>query len=145
MAKVIASNISVKLNGGSPAIPGTWATSDGGGVTRERENSWDGGGTYDILVGKATAEDITVTRPYDQIVDDGWLNQLRRNMANGDPCEYSVAKQPLGLRNSPIGKGEVHPNCPVLSVRTYQSAAGAEAAAATIEIVLASKGPRNTA
>lgn len=146
--KTIASNIRVTLTPGAqnpgPAVDSrAWATSDGGGVTRERENAWDGGGTYDILVGKATAEDLTLTRPYEYDKDDTWLDNLRREMLRGNPCTYNVAKQAYGVGDAAVGKAEVHANCPVVSVRTFQAAAGPEATATTVELVLATKGPAN--
>lgn len=159
--KVLASNVQVKLTpaiqgfgdalamqlpGGSeglagPSIEGTWATSEGGELTRERENSWNGGAMYDIMVGKVTASDITLTRAYKPDKDDGWIADLRDKMRNGYPCYYNVLKQNFRYGNQKVGKEETHPNCPVLTLRTYQAVAGPEASAVTIEIVLATSGP----
>lgn len=145
MPAIIQSNVVVKLEGTGPTIPGYWATYEGGALTRERENSWDGGGGYDILVGRPTAEDITVTRPFDPIRDETWLNELRRNIMAGNVVEYTVNKQPItaGVNWTPVGLPEVHPRCPVLTVRTTPVTHGGDATAATVEIVLATKGPSN--
>lgn len=145
MPAIIQSNVVVKLEGGSPAISGYWSTYEGGALTMERENSWDGGGGYDILVGRPTAEDITITRPYNPTRDDPWLNTLRRNIMNGIRVTYTVKKQPItpGVNWTPIGNGETHANCPVITVRTTGVTHGADATAATIEMVLATKGPSN--
>jgi hypothetical protein len=145
MVAITQSNIIVTLNGGSPAIPGYWATYEGGALTRERENSYDGGAGYHILLGRPTAEDITITRTYDPARDDTWLNQLRRNIMAGERCEYNVTKQRItpSVNWVHTGTPEVHPNCPVLTVRTTPITHGPEATAATIELVLATKGPRN--
>lgn len=143
MAKMLQSNFRATLSGGSPQIPGYWATSEGGALTREIGVAWDGGAGYDLLPAKTTAEDITLTRPYDPVVDDGWLAQLRRNMDAGEVCAYSVSKRAMGARNVAIGRPEVHANCPVRTVRTSSVAAGSEATPATIELVLATKGPVN--
>lgn len=143
MGKLLQSQQLVTLSGGSPNIPGSWASSEGGALTREVGLAWDGGGRYDLLPGKTTAEDITLTRPYDPVVDDGWLNQLRRNMDAGELCAYNVSKRALGARNVAVGRPEVHANCPVKTVRTTPVQHGAEANPATIELVLATKGPVN--
>lgn len=146
MPAIIQSHVVVELVGNSPEIPGYWATYEGGALTRERENAWDGGGGYDILLGRPTAEDITVTRPYDPVRDNGWLNTLRLNIMAGNVVEYTVNKQAItaGVNWSPIGLPETHPRCPVLTVRTTPITHGSDATAATIEIVLATKGPFNT-
>lgn len=143
MSKLLQSQYRVTLTGGRPSIPGTWATSEGGALTREIGLAWEGGGGYDLLPGKTTAEDITITRPYDPVLDDGWLNQLRRNMDAGEPCQYNVSIRAQGARNVAIGKPEVHANCPVRTVRTSPTTAGSEANPAVIELVLATKGPVN--
>ena len=76
-------------------------------------------------------------------MDDGWLAQLRRNMDAGEACTYSVSKRAMGARNVAIGRPEVHANCPVRTVRPSSVAAGSVAHPATIELVLATKGPVN--
>jgi len=143
MAKVLQSKFRVTLTGGSPNIPGTWATFEGGSVVREVAAVWDGGGSYDLIPGRTTAEDITITRPFDPDTDQGWINQLRRNMANGEVAKYNVSKQATGANNASVGKPETFPGCVVREVRTTPTAAGSEATAATVEIVLATKGPAN--
>lgn len=143
MSKVLQSQYRVTLTGTAPSIPGTWATLEGGALTREIGLAWDGGGGYDLLPGKTTADDITITRPYDPVIDDGWLNTLRRNMAQGQVCAYEVSKRALGAGDIAVGAPEVHANCPVRTVRTASTAAGSEATPAMIELVLATRGPTN--
>jgi hypothetical protein len=52
----------VKVEG----IDGFWATKEGGGVTAENTKVYDGGSLKpEIITNPPTAEDVTVTRPYD--------------------------------------------------------------------------------
>lgn len=141
MGKVLQSKFRVSLTGGTPNIPGFWATFEGGALTRERVNAYDGGGGYDVLTGRATAEDITITRNYDPALDDGWLRQMRRNIMNGHEVKYNVSKQAVGANNASIGKPETYVGCPVLTVRTTPTADGSDATPAVIELVLGTKGP----
>jgi len=141
MSKMLQSAFRVQLTGGDPQISGFWASSEGGAMTREIGLAWDGGGTYDLLPGKVTAEDITITRPYDDTVDKEWLKNLRAKMAAGEVCAYGVTKYAVGTNGVTLGDEENHTNCPVRTVRTTPTAMGSEANPATIEIVLATKGP----
>lgn len=73
MSKASARQFLVKVDG----VEGLWATKSGGNVAAENTKVYDGGSLKpDIITNPPTAEDVTVTRPYDPERDGPVLRQL---------------------------------------------------------------------
>lgn len=73
MAKSSARQFLVKVEG----VDGYWSTKSGGTVTAESTKVYDGGSLKpDIITNPPTAEDVSVTRPYDPQRDDEVIRQL---------------------------------------------------------------------
>lgn len=65
----------VKVEG----VTGFWSTKTGGNVAADNTKVYDGGSLKpDIITNPPTAEDVSVTRPYDPDRDDEMLRQLRQ-------------------------------------------------------------------
>lgn len=73
MAKSSARQFLIKVEG----VDGLWSTKSGGNVGSDNTKVYDGGSLKpDIITNPPTAEDVTVTRPYDPQRDDDMLRAL---------------------------------------------------------------------
>lgn len=73
MAKSSARQFLIKVEG----VDGLWSTKSGGNVGADNTKVYDGGSLKpDIITNPPTAEDVTVTRPYDPQRDDEMVRAL---------------------------------------------------------------------
>jgi hypothetical protein len=93
MSKSSARQFLVKVEG----VTGFWSTKTGGNVTADNTKVYDGGNLKpDIITNPPTAEDVTVTRPYDPDRDDIVLRNLLQLVGSWDttvsvtPCDASL-------------------------------------------------------
>lgn len=93
-----------------PGIDSTpFAQKSGGDVTAETIKVWNGGGLIpDVLAGPAEVSEITLTRPYDRLLDAGTLAALRKGVGN---TRYTINVQPTDESLIASGPLTVYPNC----------------------------------
>lgn len=141
MAVVSQSDYSIVITGGKIRIPGEWKERTGGAKQRNVEAYFNGGDNVpQFLVGKATGDDMTLTRGYDPKVDDVWLSQLNAAMER-DECWYTPVQTPKNRQGAVYGKPRSWPNIPVKSLKFPEGNNSDAAEASTIEIVFATRGP----
>ncbi len=88
-------------------IPGLWATKSGGNVTADTTPVWDGGAdTPEILAAPAAAENVTVSRPFDDLRDLPELARLRRLVGK---FTGTITVQPTNGDLFPIGPATIYP------------------------------------
>lgn len=81
MAKSSARQFLVKVDG----VDGFWSTKSGGNVTSDNTKVYDGGSLKpDIITNPPTAEDITVTRPFDPDRDAEMVTSLLQLVGSWD-------------------------------------------------------------
>lgn len=81
MAKSSARQFLVKVEG----VDGLWSTKSGGNVSADNTKVYDGGSLKpDIITNPPTAEDVSVTRPYDPDRDDEMLRRLLQLVGSWD-------------------------------------------------------------
>lgn len=102
MTKMAARQSLVTIEG----IPGRWASKSGGNVSADATPVWDGGeDTPDILVGPASAENVTVSRPFDDQRDLPEIARLRKLVGK---LRTTVTDQPTNSDLFPIGEPAVY-------------------------------------
>lgn len=90
------------------AIPGLWATKSGGNVSADVTPVWDGGAdSPEQMAGPASAENITVSRPVDDLRDLPDLSRIRRLVGK---LVTTVTVQPTDGDLFPIGEPTVYPD-----------------------------------
>lgn len=81
MPKSSARQFLVKVDG----IDGFWSTKSGGNVTADNTKVYDGGSLKpDIITNPPTAEDLSLTRPYDADRDDEVVRSLIQLVGSWD-------------------------------------------------------------
>jgi hypothetical protein len=89
-------------------IPGLWATKSGGNVSADTTPVWDGGAdTPEILAAPAAAENVSVSRPFDDLRDLPELARLRRLVGK---FRGTITVQPTNGDLFPVGPATVYPD-----------------------------------
>lgn len=85
---------------------GIWATKSGGNVSADTTPVWDGGqSTPEMLASPATVENITCSRPLDDLRDLPELARLRRGVGK---LRATITVQPTDENLFPIGSPAVY-------------------------------------
>lgn len=118
-------------------VPGVWRSHEGGNPSSDYELDYDGGALYpDIIPGRPTFEDITVTRTFNPEVDGrwapAWKKQVGRRRAN-------VSVQPLDADGRPVGDATNHPEAVLIGV-TFPGSDANSSSVADISLSFATAG-----
>ncbi|WP_427017872.1 hypothetical protein ACQCSX_04455 [Pseudarthrobacter sp. P1] len=119
-------------------IPGTWRTFSGGGSTASYNRDYTGGSkTARFLTGKPEFEDIALVRTYDPVVDQPWINKLRKVVGRHNT---TVTKQPTDADFTKVGKPITFPGCRLIGLKEPDTDA-ASADASEVTLTFANNGP----
>lgn len=105
-------------------IPGRWATKSGGNVSADTTPVWDGGEDHpEILASPASAENVTVSRPFDDLRDLPEIARLRRLVGR---FRTTITVQPTNGDLFPIGPPTVYPEALLVTLTEpeYDAASG---------------------
>lgn len=105
-------------------IPGRWATKTGGNVSADVTPVWDGGETYpENLAAPAMAENVTISRPFDDSRDLPEIARIRRLVGK---MNATVTVQPTDGDLFPIGEPTVYPEALLVTLTEpeYDAASG---------------------
>lgn len=90
------------------AVPGLWATKSGGNVSADTTPVWDGGAeSPEMMASPASADNVTVSRPFDDLRDLPELARLRRLVGR---LRTTITVQPTDGDLFPIGEPTVYPD-----------------------------------
>lgn len=88
-------------------IDGYWATKSGGEVSADIGTAWDGGADYpEMIAGKASTSDVTVSRPYRRGRDDVLRRRLLPQVGR---LRATVSDQDTDEDGMAIGEPTVYP------------------------------------
>jgi hypothetical protein len=88
-------------------IDGLWATKTGGNVTADVTPVWDGGADHpEQMAGPASAENVVVSRPVDEIRDLSQIKALRPQVGR---LQSTITVQPTNKDLFPVGEPTVYP------------------------------------
>ena len=124
---------------GTPSVPvKDWHGWAGGTLTKETTLHHEGS-RKEIVEGKATFEDITLTTGYDPDRDENWLDAVERAFQTG-PVVHTLTRQAITPQGALRGKPRVDEGCVLKSVKRPDGTDGADATVGMIELVYAQKG-----
>jgi hypothetical protein len=88
-------------------IDGYWAGKTGGNIAADANKAWDGGARRpDVLGGRPNTEDVELTRPYDPIRDQPWMNALKSRVGE---WRTTLSTQPLNADMTAVNiSGDVY-------------------------------------
>lgn len=126
---------------GTPSVPvKDWHGWSGGTLQKETTLHHEGS-TRQLVEGKPTFEDITLTTGYDPDRDDTWLDAVERAFQAG-PVVHTLTRQAITPLGALRGKPRVYEGCVLKSVKRPEGQDGSEATVGMIELVYAQKGVR---
>ena len=105
-------------------LPGKWASKTGGNVSVDTTPVWDGGTERpEILASPQSAENVTVSRPFDIERDLPELARLRRLVGR---LTATITVQPTDADLFPIGDATVYPDALLVTLNEpeYDAASG---------------------
>jgi hypothetical protein len=105
-------------------IPGRWATKTGGNINADTTPVWDGGEIDpEILAGPASAENVTVSRPFDDQRDLPEIARLRRLVGK---YRATITVQHTDADLFPIGEPTVYSDALLVTLNEpeYDAASG---------------------
>jgi hypothetical protein len=105
-------------------LEGLWATKTGGNVSADTTPVWDGGTDHpDVLASPASAENVTVSRPVDDVRDLALIKTLRHQVGK---LRATITEQPTNGDLFPIGEPDVYPAALLvtLNVPEYDASSG---------------------
>lgn len=120
MTKMAARQALVTIEG----IPGLWATKSGGRVSADTTPVWDGGAENpEQMASPASAENVTVSRPFDDQRDLPEISRLRRMVGR---FQGTITVQYTNGDMFPIGKPTVYPDALLVGLTEpdYDAASG---------------------
>lgn len=124
---------------GTPTIPvKDWHGFTGAGQNKETTLHHEGS-NKEIVEGKATYEDITLTTGYDVDRDDNWLYNVQKEFDKG-PVVHTITRQAITPQGALRGKPRVYEGCVLKTITPPEGADGSEAVVGMITLVYAQKG-----
>jgi hypothetical protein len=104
-------------------IEGLWATRSGGDVSADVSPVWDGGADHpEQMAGPASSDNITVTRPMDEIRDLGRIKELRKTGVGR--FVTTITEQHTTRDLFPIGEPDVWPEALLVRANVPEYDAG---------------------
>lgn len=124
---------------GTPAVPvKDWHGFAGGGSSKETNHHYEGS-RLEIVEGKPTYEDITITTGFDPDRDDSWLENVIRAYKAG-PVVHTLTRQAITPQGALRGKPKVYEGCVLKGWKYPDGQDGTDATVGMIELVYAQKG-----
>ncbi len=116
-------------------VPGLWATKSGGNMSADASDVWDGGALApEKLPGPASAENVSVSRPFDRLRDLPRIAALRRGVGN---LRATVTVQPTDENLFPIGTPTVYPAALLVTLEEPEyDASSSDAQTITLEFAV---------
>lgn len=102
-------------------IAGRWASKTGGNVSADTTPVWDGGEQYpEVMASPAQAENVTISRPFDDQRDLPEIARLRQLVGR---FRGTISVQPTDADLFPIGAPTVYPNALLVRLNEPEYAA----------------------
>lgn len=124
---------------GTPQVPvKDWHGWAGGELSKETTLHHEGS-NRELVEGKATYGDITLTTGYDPDRDDNWLDNVERAFQKG-PVVHTLTRQAITHTGALRGKPRIHEGCVLKTITRPDGADGSAADVGMITLVYAQKG-----